>query len=270
MKNKTPESQDKKKVVEVVGKRRRTPNRKQRVPFDPSLWKPKTSLGMKVKSGEFTDIDEATGATQTILEAQIVDTLLPNAKTELLMIGQSKGKFGGGQRRVFRQTQKKTREGNKPRFATFSIIGNENGYIGYGSGKSKETVPAREKAIRKSKLNIFKIARGCGSWECNCATPHSIPFEVKGKSGSVKITLIPAPKGTGLCIETECAKILEICGIKDVWSKTKGHTKTKFNLILACIAALKQLMQVKVKESHIKELGIVYGKVSVPVEEKDE
>ena len=81
---------------------------------------------------------------------EIVDILLPNLETDLLLIGQSKGKFGGGQRRVFRQTQKKTREGNKPKFSTIAIAGNKDGYVGIGYGKSKETVPAREKAFRSA------------------------------------------------------------------------------------------------------------------------
>ena len=103
-----------------------------------------------------------------ILEPEIVDTLMPGMQTDLLMIGQSKGKFGGGQKRIFKQTQKKTQEGNKPHFATFAVIGNEDGFVGLGYGKSKETVPAREKAIRQAKLNVIKIRRGCGDWGCGC------------------------------------------------------------------------------------------------------
>jgi small subunit ribosomal protein S5 len=234
---------------------------------DSTTWKPKTELGKKVKEGLITDIDEAVSSAAPIMEAQIVDMLMPEMKTELLLVGQSKGKFGGGQRRVFKQTQKKTREGNKPSFGTFCIIGNENGFIGCGAGKAKETVPAREKAIRKAKLNVFKIARGCGSWECGCGNPHSIPYKVTGKCGSVELSLLPAPKGTGLCIESECAKILQLCGIKDVWSKAKGHTKTKINVIHACIAALKQLTDIKSNDVHTKSLGLVRGKV---IEEKNE
>jgi small subunit ribosomal protein S5 len=228
--------------------------------FDKMGWNPKTSIGKKIKTGEITDIDEILDNGQVILEPEIVDSLL-EGETELLLIGQSKGKFGGGQRRIFKQTQKKTREGNKPKFATFAIYGNNNGYIGYGYGKAKETVPAREKAFRKSKLNIMKIRRGCGSWECGCGTQHSIPYKVQGKCSSVKVTLMPAPKGTGLCIEPECAKVLKLAGIKDVWSKTKGHTKTKLNLIYACIAALKNLTSTKILPQHIEKLSIVEGKL---------
>src|SRR3989344_201434 len=75
-------------------------------------WTPKTALGKKVKAGAITTIDEVLDNHVSIFEAQIVDALLPQLETDLLLIGQAKGKFGGGQRRVFRQTQKKTAEGN--------------------------------------------------------------------------------------------------------------------------------------------------------------
>ena len=86
-------------------------------------WKPKTESGRKVKTGEIKDIDEILDAGLKILEPEITDVLLPNMDTELLMIGQSKGKFGGGARRIFMQTQKKTPEGNKPSFSCFAVVG---------------------------------------------------------------------------------------------------------------------------------------------------
>jgi small subunit ribosomal protein S5 len=226
-----------------------------------SNWVPKTELGKKVKKGEITDINEIIENKYSVLEADMIDVLVPDLEKDLLMIGQSKGKFGGGQRRVFRQTQKKTREGNKPKFATLAVIGNRNGLVGIGYGKSKETVPAREKAFRNAKLNLIRIRKGCGSWECSCGTPHSIPFKVEGKCGSSKIILMPAPKGTGLCIEKECAKILALAGIKDVWSRSFGQTRTKLNLIKACFSAMKKLTSTKVQHKHMKSLSIEEGRV---------
>lgn len=222
-------------------------------------WVPKTALGKKVKSGEITNIDQILDEGKKILEYQIVDVLLPTLETDLLMIGQSKGKFGGGKRRAFRQTQKKTKEGNKPKFTTYAVIGNKDGYVGLGLGKAKETVPAREKAFRNSKLNMMKITRGCGSWECNCKTPHSIPYKAHAKCGSVEITLIPAPKGTGLCIEKECAKILALAGIKDVWSKIIGQSNTKMNTIKACEMALKNLTTTRVNQETKDKLSVWQG-----------
>jgi len=222
-------------------------------------WNPKTELGRKVKNREISDIGQVLDSGLKILEPEVVEALLPNMEVELLMIGQSKGKFGGGQRRVFKQTQKKTAEGNKPHFATVAVVGNKDGYVGIGYGKSKETVPAREKAIRNAKLSLIKVRRGSGSWEDARTEPNSIPFAVTGKCGSSQITLIPAPKGTGLIIEAECAKVLKLAGIKDIWSRTKGQTKTKLNLVKACIFALKKLNEMKVRPSHYKSLSIKDG-----------
>ncbi len=231
------------------------------IPTPEVIWTPKTALGKLVQSGAITDIEEIFDNNYQVLEVEIVDTLLPGLEEDLLLIGQAKGKFGGGQRRIFRQTQKKTREGNKIHFMTCAVVGNKGGYVGVGTGKSKETVPARDKAKRKARLNLMRIRRGCGSWQCNCREPHSIPFAVQGRCGSSRITLLPAPKGKGLCVEKECAKILALAGVKDIWSKTQGQTKVKLNLISALLDALRTLSQMKIKQEHIQKLGIVDGKI---------
>ncbi len=229
-------------------------------PIDLSTWANKTELGGKVKNREILSIDEILDNSLRIMEPEIVDALL-SVEQDFLMIGQSKGKFGGGSRRIFRQTQKKTMEGNKPKFSALAVVGDRNGHIGLGLGKSKETVPAREKAIRKAKLNIFKIRRGCGSWQCNCGKPHSLPFNVYGKCGSVEIKFMPAPKGKGLCAEPDIAKVLALAGIKDVWTKTRGQTRNRVNFVYACEDALRKLMQTKIQPEHLKTLAIVEGSV---------
>jgi small subunit ribosomal protein S5 len=227
--------------------------------IDEEKWVPKTELGKKVLAGEIKDINFILDSGMPIMEKGIVETLLPNLENELLLIGQAKGKFGGGKRRIFMQTQKKTKEGNKPRFATLAVVGNKDGIIGLGYGKSKETVPAREKAIRNAKFNIFKIRRGCGSWECGCGEAHSFPFVVEGKCGSSIIKLIPAPKGTGLMVDKEIAKILALAGITDAWSKTYGQSRTKMNLIKAAEVALKRLTKTKIQDIHYQRLSISEG-----------
>ena len=222
-------------------------------------WAPRTELGRKVKSGEIRDINEVLDSGKKILEAEIVDILVPNLETDLLLIGQAKGKFGGGKRRVFRQTQKKTAEGNKPSFATIAVVGNKDGMVGIGYGKARETVPAREKAIRNAKLAIVKVRRGCGSWRCGCREPHTIPFVVEGSVGSVVVTLIPAPKGTGLAVGSDCKKVLALAGINDIWSKTRGQTRSRLNMINALFSAVKQLSMIKVQPVHTERLGLVEG-----------
>src|SRR3989338_5492001 len=86
---------------------------KKKEAFAVESWKPKTSLGKQVKNRELTEIDDILDRRIKILEPEIVDALVLNMTTDLLMVGQSKGKFGGGQKRIFKQTQKKTQEGNK-------------------------------------------------------------------------------------------------------------------------------------------------------------
>jgi len=202
-------------------------------------WEPKTKLGKEVKSGKIKDIGFILDNNLKILEEQIIDKLV-NIKSDLFFIGQSKGKFGGGKRRAWRQTQRKTQEGNVPTFSALAVVGDENGYLGIGFGRATETLPARDKAIRKAKLNMIKIKRSCASFDCACSEPHTIPFKIEGKSGSVRVILIPAPQGTGIVAANELKKMLKLAGIKDIYSKTFGSRRTTFNLIKACFNALKK------------------------------
>lgn len=205
---------------------------------DLAKWIPKTKLGKMVKEKKIKNIDEILDKYK-ILEAEIVDSLL-KLKSDLLLIGHARGKFGGGKRRAWRQTQKKTKEGNVPTFACMVVVGDEKGHVGLGLGRAKETLPARAKAMRNAKLGIIKIRRGCGSFDCICNEEHSIPFKVSGKCGSTRAALLPAPQGTGLVIGDECKKILKLAGIKDIYSRTDGKVRTTFNIAKACLDALKK------------------------------
>ena len=229
-------------------------------PTSRDRWQPRTALGKKVKEGSIASIETILDQGLLIFEPEIIAVLLQGLAHDLLLIGQAKGKFGGGQRRMFRQTQKKTAEGNKPKFAVCAVVGNKDGYVGVGYGKSKETVPAREKALRRAKLNIRKIRRGCGSWECGCRAPHSIPYAVEGRCGSIRLRLMPAPKGKGLVAQAEIRKILRLAGIRDVWSKAFGMSRTTLNLIYACVDALDRLVTTKVNPQDQEEIGLCEGK----------
>ena len=204
-------------------------------------WVPKTELGKEVRAGKIKNIDEVLARGRKILEPEIVDLLLPTLTKDVLFIGQSKGKFGGGKRRAFRQTQKISKEGSSLTFGVMAVVGDGNGHVGIGYGRAGETLPAREKAVRKAKLNIIKIPRGCGSYDCSCNELHSIPMEVQGKSSSVKIKLIPAPQGTGLAINNELKKVMKAIGITDIYSQSSGKVSTTFNTVKACMQALNKL-----------------------------
>ncbi len=202
---------------------------------------PRTNLGKKVVGGEIADIDEILDMHLKILEPEIVDYLISDLQTDFLYIGQSKGKLGGGKRRIIRNTQKVTAKAKRQHFSAMAVVGDGRGHIGIGKGSALESVTAKDKAVKKAKLNLIKIRLGCGSWECACRTPHSIPFRVSGKSGSVHVEIIPAPKGIGFCVADDIKIIMKLVGVKDVWSRVYGQTGTRINLGYATFNALKSL-----------------------------
>ncbi|MAG39938.1 30S ribosomal protein S5 [Candidatus Pacearchaeota archaeon] len=208
-------------------------------------WVPKTELGRMVRAGKIKDIDEIFKEGKKIMEPQIVDLLLPNLQTDVLFIGQSKGKFGGGKRRAFRQTQKVNKEGASLSFGVLAVVGDGKGHLGLGLGKAGETLPAKEKAIRKAKLAMAKIPRGCASYDCSCDEEHSVPISTEGKCSSVTVKLMPAPQGTGLVVSDELKKIMRAAGIKDIYSHCEGRVRTTFNTAKACVMALNKLNDLK-------------------------
>ena len=250
---KEAEEKESEKVAEVIDKEMdkqpRRETREERFAREEKekleAWIPKTQLGREVRAGKIKKIDEIFGSGRKILEPQIVDLLL-NLKTELLNIGQSKGKFGGGKRRAWKQTQKKTKEGNIPTFNVMAVVGDGKGYVGLGVGGASETLPAKEKAIRKAKLNIQKIRRGCASFDCSCDELHSIPAETSGKCSGVSIKLMPAAQGTGLVASDEVKKILKLAGIQDIYTKSFGKVRTTMNHAKACMQALSKLNKIRV------------------------
>jgi len=249
-KKKPVEKKVKKKVKEkVVEKVPEVPVEKPKKAEEAlAEWIPKrskTNLGKSVMRGEITDINKILDEGIKIKESQIVDTLVPNLESELVLIGGRPGKGGGIERTAIRISAKMHRSGRRYTSKTFAIVGNKDGIVGIGKGSGKESRSTINKAIKNAKLNVIKVPRGCGSWECECGEPHSIPFKTEGKSGSVRVTLLPAPKGIGLVVDDESKKILRLAGIKDVWAQTLGNTGTRYNLIKAMFNALKNLHRYK-------------------------
>ncbi len=207
-------------------------------------WVPKTRLGEMVSRGEITDIAEVFRRGFRIMEPEIVDVLLPGLKEEVLDIT---------------MVQRMHKSGRRMRFRATVVVGNENGYVGVGKGVAKEVGPAIRKAIKDAKLNIIQVARGCGSWECGCGTWHSVPFAVTGRAGSVRMTLLPAPRGTGLVTNDVTKKILALAGISDVWSKAFGEKRTTINTTRATYEALRKTTKMKLNESAVKAVGFTVG-----------
>lgn len=192
-------------------------------------WKPKTRLGVEVQEGRINSIDEIFQRGIPIKEYQIVDMLLPNLTDEVVEIN---------------LVQKMNSAGRQRRFQATLVVGNKDGYVGIGQAKLREIGPAIRQAILTAKLNIAPVRRSCGSWECHCSLTHSVPFKVSGKTGSVKVQLIPAPRGIGLVAGNVAKQVLTLAGIKDIWTKTKGDTRTTANYAKATFEALKQTYEI--------------------------
>jgi len=189
-------------------------------------WVPRTFVGRLVREGKIRSISEIFERNLPILEPEIVDYLMgPELKVETVDVS---------------LVQKMTDAGRINRFRVVVVIGNEDGFVGVGQGKARQVRIAIDKAIRNAKLNLIPVRRGCGSWECLCELSHSVPFIVRGKSGSVEVVLKPAPRGTGLVVGDAAKVVLRLAGIQDVWSYTKGDTRTTINFVKATYNALRE------------------------------
>jgi small subunit ribosomal protein S5 len=216
-------------------------------------WEPKTRLGKLVLKGEIANMSDALKSGLPIREPEIVDALLPDVSDEVIDVN---------------MVQRMTDSGRRVKFVITVAVGNNNGFIGFGQAKGKEVGSSIRKAIENAKMNIIEIRRGCGSWECGCGKAHTVPFSVIGKSGSVEITLKPAPRGIGLATGNVAKKILTLAGVKDCWAFTKGKTKTTVNYARAVFNALEKNTEMRVMPDSIKKVGIVSGSIQAPVDNK--
>jgi len=196
-------------------------------------WVPRTSLGKMVQEGKITSLSEIFSQGYRIREAGIVDTLLPNIQQEVLNIN---------------LVQKQTDAGEKSRFKALVVVGNYDGYFGLGMGKARQVRSAIEKGTIDAKLNVFPVRRGCGSWECGCGQPHSVPFKVVGKCGSVSVELKPAPKGVGIVAGEVPRMVISFTGIRDCWVQSRGSTRTALSFAQATADALRNTYQIVTAE----------------------
>ncbi len=199
--------------------------------YEKEVWVPLTGLGKQVQAGEIISIDQVLASGKPIKEPEIVDTFLPDLVDEVLDIN---------------MVQRMTDSGRRVKFRAVVVVGNKDGYIGFGQGKDVQVGDAIRKAILNAKKNLIKVKRGCGSWECGCSNPHSIPMLVTGSAGSVRVTLKPAPQGIGLVTGDVGKKVLELAGIRDVWAQTRGQTRTTINYAKATFNALKATSMIRI------------------------
>jgi small subunit ribosomal protein S5 len=191
--------------------------------FDVAKWEPRTGIGKKVKAHEITSIEQIFHEGKRIEETGIIDALLPDLKSEVIEIT---------------SVQRMTKNNRKMKFRAVVVVGDGRGHVGIGAGKDIEVRAAIDSATKAAKINIVPIVMGCGSWQCACGSTHSLPMTSKGKCGSVEVILKPAPRGLGVVASEPIRKMLELAGVKDLWTFSRGRTRTKYNVLYATYRAL--------------------------------
>ncbi|KAI9314595.1 40S ribosomal protein S2 [Dichotomocladium elegans] len=184
-------------------------------------WVPVTKLGRLVKAGKIKSMEEIYTFSLPIKEYQIVDYFLPSLKDEVMKI---------------MPVQKQTRAGQRTRFKAFVVIGDSNGHVGLGVKCSKEVATAIRGAIILAKLSVIPVRRGY--WGSALGEPHTVPCKVTGKCGSALCRLIPAPRGAGLVAAPTPKKVLQLAGITDCYTTSRGSTRTLGNFVKATFAAI--------------------------------
>jgi small subunit ribosomal protein S2e len=185
-------------------------------------WLPVTKLGRLVKKSKIKTLEEIFYFSIPIKEQEIIDHFLKNElKDEILKI---------------MSVQKQTRAGQRTRFKAFLIIGDLKRYIGLGDKTAKEVSNAIRGALIIAKLSIIPACKGF--WGGKIGQPHTVPMKVTGKCGSIRLRCVPAPKGAGIIAAQIPKKLLTIAGYEDVFTTSKGRTRTFGNFAKAAFNAI--------------------------------
>ncbi len=129
---------------------------------------------------------------------------------------------------------KVTKGGRAFGFSAIVVVGDENGVVGHGLGKSKEVAEAISKAVEDAKKNLVRIPLNKGT----------LPHEQKGKFGGARVLLLPAATGTGVIAGGAIRAVLEAVGVSDVLSKNQGSSNPH-NVVKATFDALLRLRSAK-------------------------
>jgi len=128
------------------------------------------------------------------------------------------------------RVSKVVKGGRRFSFTALVVVGDGNGLVGVGYGKSKEVPSAIAKGVEEAKKNFFRVPR----------IASTIPHPVQGEAAAGVVLLRPAAQGTGVIAGGPVRAVLECAGIHDVLSKSLGSSNT-INIVHATIDALRQL-----------------------------
>ena len=124
--------------------------------------------------------------------------------------------------------------GRKMRFAALVVVGDGKGYVGFGTGKANEVPDAIKKALEAAKKNLYKVPMVKGG---------TFPHDIMGEYGAAKVFMKPAPVGAGIIAGGPVRAVLELAGIKNVYSKVYG-SRTPINVVRATINGIQNMKTV--------------------------
>lgn len=143
------------------------------------------------------------------------------------------------------RTSATVKGGRRMSFAALVVVGDRNGSVGIGYGKSRAVPAAIEKAQKVARQNMFKIKMAEGT----------ITHTTLGRFGASSVKMIPAAPGTGVIAGGTVRAVLEMAGVRDCLTKSFGSTN-KINLTKAALEALRGL---RTREEIEEARGIKIG-----------